>query len=237
MAITPVTIIANMRRIVKINTSQYSDNEALEDLNTIKDELWTWIISKVQDRYNWERWTANTTALQWEYSIPTVASNTAWAKLLNWISIAYNSENYTKIWTIKYIQAREVNPNWLDYDWDYYSENQSEDDPIYYVADNSFFIAPIPRTSITNWIKLTWIRKIPDYTLSTTEVDMKLPIDVLRNLVYWLVVFWYMCKPADDWTINNAEARWIKKREESIRWLEIRVDTPTTFLYPDQNEE
>lgn len=237
MAITPETIIAQMRRIAKVNLAQYSDANALEDLNMLKDELWTWIVSQVQDKYNWERWSTESVALHWEYTLSEVTSTTAWTKLLNWVSISYKDTTYTNIWWLKYIQAREVNPNGLDNDWDYYSENQSEDDPIYYVADNSFFIAPIPRVSITNWIKLTWIRKIPDYTLTTTEAEMKLPIDVLRTLFYGLIVTWLMNKWADDWDINNAENRWIRKRNEAIKSLEVRTDKPVTFLYPDQNKE
>lgn len=235
---TPVTLISQMRRIVKVDTNQYEDSEALADLNTLKDEFWSWIVTKVQDKYNWEKWSTDSIALQSEYTIPTVASTTAWAKLLNWVSIVYNtSENtYTDTWWLKYIPAVEVNPNWLEYDWDYYVENQSEDTPIYYVADNSVFIAPAPRTWITNWIKLTWIRKIADYTLATTEAEMKLPKDQQNALLYGLIMFGYMNKPADDWTINNAEARWLRKRDEAIRSLEIRVDTPTILKYPEEQE-
>jgi hypothetical protein len=95
-------------------------------------------------------------------------------------------------------------------------ENQSELDPIFFKSDKSYFIAPAPRTAITNWIKLTWIRNIPDYTLSTSEADMMLPVDIIQALTYWLVVHWLENKGADDWIINNAEARRQMKRDEAL---------------------
>lgn len=234
---TAQKIVDQMRRIAKVDTSQYTDANALIDLNTLKDEFWSAIVTTVQEDYNWERWTTSSVALQSEYTLSTVAYNTAWTKILKWVAISYDWDTYTNTSWIIYKQARLVNPYTLNYDWDYYVENQSEEDPIYYVADNSFFIAPAPTTAVTNWIKLTWIRKIPDYTLTTTEADMKIPVDVQQALVFWLVVFWLMNKWTDDNTINNAEARWIRKRAEAIKSLETRVENPIFLKYPDEVTE
>ena len=233
---TAQKIVDQMRRIAKVDTSQYTDANALIDLNTLKDEFWSAIVTTVNEDYNWERWTTSSVALQSEYTLNTVAYNTSGTKVLKWVSINYDAKTYSETSTLTYRKAREVNPYTLDIDWDYYVENQSEEDPIYYVADNSFFVAPAPRTAVTNGIKLTWIRKIPDYTLSTTEADMKIPVDQQNALVYGLVVHWLMNKWADAGTINDAEARWIRKRTEALKSLETRVETPTFFLYPDQQE-
>lgn len=53
----------------------------------------------------------------------------------------------------------------MELDWDYYKNNQSELNPVYYVSDNSIFIAPIPQSAVTDGIKMTGIRKIADYEL------------------------------------------------------------------------
>lgn len=234
---TPAAIIAQMRRIAKVDTSQYSDANALIDLNTLKDEFWSAIVTTVNESYNWDRWTADTVALQSEYTLPAVAFDTAWNKLLKWISMNYDSETYPETWELIYVKAREINPNTLDKDWYYYTEYQSEEDPIYFIADNSFFIAPAPRTAITWGIKLTWIKKIPDYELTTTEANMKITVDQQNALVYGLVVHWLMNKWADANIINDAEARWIRKRTEALKALETRLETPHFFLYPDQHQE
>jgi len=232
---TPQSIIDQMRRRVKVDTSQYTDADALKDLNTLKDEFWSALITNVAEDYNWDRWFVNLTTTDSEYSIPTVAYNTAWTKILKQVAISYEWDTYKETWNIQYTPAREVNPNTLEHDWFYYVEKQDKKDPIYFVADNSLFIAPSFRTAwLVDRIKLTWIRKIPDYSLTTTEADMKISVDQQQALVYGLMIDWYFNKWVDDNTINNAAVRWENKKQEAIRTLSVRVESPTTFKYPDE---
>jgi len=234
--ITAAAIIAQMRRRCKVDTSQYTDANALIDLNTLKDEFWSALITELPESYNWERWTVDNTTTNTEYLMPDVAYNTAWSKALKGVAVSYEWETYSETWLIQYVPAREVNPNTLGEDWYYYAENQSKDDPIYFVADNSYFIAPSFRTaSLANRIKLTGIRKIADYTLATTEADMKIPVDQQQALVFGLMIDWYFNKWVDDNTINNAEARWERKKTEAIMTLSNRVENPSQFTYPDDN--
>ena len=53
-----------------------------------------------------------------------------------------------------YTPAIEVNPYTLPYDWQYYKQEQSQDKPIYYVADKSIFIAPMPTEARLNGLKI-----------------------------------------------------------------------------------
>lgn len=231
---TPAAIIAQMRRRVKVDTSQYSDANALIDLNTLKDEFWSALITKVWEDYSWERWKVDLTSLISEYKMPEVAYNTAWAKLLKGISINYNGNTYTDTGLLEYNKAREVNPNTLEHEWNYYIENQSESDPMYFVADNSYFIAPAFRTAwLVDRIKLTWVRKIADWTLATSESAMKIPVDQQQALVFGLMMDGYFNKWVDDNTINNAEARWEKKKLEAINSLSVVVENPVNFEYPE----
>jgi len=232
---TAAHLIAQMRRRVKVDTSQYTDANALIDLNTLKDSFWSEVVTNIPESYNWDSWKVDNTTLISEYQIPEVAYDTAWAKKLKAISMNYNWDTYTNSGLPIYIPAREVNPATLEHQWNYYAENQSTSDPIYYVADNSYFIAPAFRESnLSERIKLTWIRKIPDYTLATTEAEMKIPVDQQQALVFWLMIDWYFNKWVDDNTINNAEARWIRKRDEAISQLSNRVENPTTFELPNE---
>ena len=232
---TAAAIIEQMRRIAKVDTSQYPDEKALIDLNTLKDEFWSAIVS-IKRKFNFEIWTSSSIELQSEYTLSEVAYNQAWTKQLSSVSINYNGETYENTWKIKYIQADRVNPYDLPYDWDYYVENQDEKKPLYYVADNSYFIAPAPLIAVTNWIKLTWIRKIPDYELTTTEQEMRIPVDQQKDLVFWLAVYWLMNKWVNDNIINNAEARWERKKATALYNLESRVEeNPFLWEFPDDS--
>jgi hypothetical protein len=233
---TPTEIITQMRRLAWVGTSQYSDADAIKDLNTLKDSFWTAILSEIQERYNWEKWKANTIALQSEYTLALVAYNTAWTKLLNGVSISYDWETYSETGELKYEKCTLVNPNTLPYDWSYYVENQSEDEPLYYVSDNSIFIAPAPRTVVSNGLKLVWIRKIANYSDSTTEAEMKLPVDTHQAMVFGLVWYWLMNKRVDVNLINDAKNNWKQERQEAIKWMKTRVDNPVFMLYPEEND-
>lgn len=229
---TPATIYAQVQKKAFVDTNQYLQADFLADINMAKDEFWSAIVSRLEEDYNWEKWTTDSVALQSEYTIPTVAYNTAWAKVLKWVSVNYNNENYTNTWAKIYLKARLVNPQSLEFDWDYYVENQSNEDPIYYVADNSFFIAPAPQTAVTNWIKLTWIRKIPDYTITTTESEMKIPVDFQQVLVYATIPQALMNKWEDENTIQTRLNRYEQKKKEAIQNMSMRVEWPVTMTYP-----
>ena len=236
---TPATIIAQMRRVAKVNTDQYSDANALIDLNTLKDEFWSAIINSIDENYNYDTWTATTVDLQSEYWIPNVAYNAAGAKILTGVAINYDGETYTDTSALKYYKCELIDPKSLENDWNYYVENQEPTKPIYFVSDNSVFIAPCPRSGegAASRLKLSGIRKIPDYTLSSTEADMKLPVDQHQTLGFGMIVFGLMNKGVDDGIINNAEARWLRKKSEAIESLKQRVSWPVFMTYPENEED
>jgi len=178
-------IISRARKIAKYTTSNYSDLEALEDLNEIKDEFWAEIVSRLEEDYNWEEWKTSSVSGQAEYTLPPLTSTSDGTKALKTVAISYGTATYDD-GTLQYVKAKLVNPANLELDWDYYKNNQSELDPIYYVSDNSIFIAPTPQSNIPSAIKMTGIRKIPDYTLTSVEVDIGIPVDFHRVLVFGL---------------------------------------------------
>ncbi len=232
---TITQIIAQMRRIVKVDTSQYSDANALIDVNRIKDELWSAILtSNFELLLNYQIWTVDITVVnQSEYTIPTISYNTAGTKIVTGVSIAYKTDTYIQTGKLKYIPVKEVNLQWLERDWSWYEENQREDEPIYFRADNSIFVAPVPRIAITGGIRIRGIRKIPDYTLSTTEAEIMLPVDIQSTLVYGLCVSWHENKWSEESLIINSENRYDKKRMEAIKGLDTTDDEVTYFTYPE----
>lgn len=176
-------IIARARRVAKYQVSNLSDTGALELLNVIKDEFWAEIVSRLEEDYNWEEWKASSVAGQAEYTLPPLTSTSDGTKALKTVAIAYGTEVYSD-GGLKYEKASLVNASSLSRDWDFYENTQSQLNPIYYVSDNSIFIAPKPTVAVTNGIKMTGVRKIPDYALNTLEQDVKIPVDFHRVLVF-----------------------------------------------------
>lgn len=61
----PTTLILRARRLYNVkDLSDWSDNDALSDLNELKNNFLSSLISAVEEDWNWEKWTANTVSLQ-----------------------------------------------------------------------------------------------------------------------------------------------------------------------------
>lgn len=237
---TPAVMITNARRFAHVNTTQYSDASAYLDLNHRKDELWNKIVNKgISSYYNWEEWTTDTVALQGEYTLEIPTSTVAGQKTLNNVYINYDWETYTNTWVLKYIKAKEVDPKNLDYEWGFYQENQSQDFPMYYQKDNSIFIAPIPLSwdAGTGRLQLEGIRKIADWSASTTEIQTKFPIEYHYIFELWLQPYALMSKGVDDVTINNARVTYLNAAREMVEQMTSRSETPFNNTYPDENKD
>lgn len=236
MAFTPSTIISRARRLYNINTSQWSDADALSDLNELKNNFQSELINAVEEDWNWELWTADTVALQWEYTLPSVWASTAWAKQIKQVSICYDASTYENTGKIVYTPCKVVNPNTLDQHWSWYEENQSQDNPIYFIADDSLFIAPIPLSweAWANYLELRGIKSIPDYTLSTTESEMVFPLDIQQIFVQWLEPYVMRTKWMDRNEINASIAEYERLKKQKIKQMTARLESAWYMLYPDQ---
>lgn len=229
----PTKIESLVRRYTWVNTSQYSQAEFLEDLNMVKDIFWnkivaTWLWKRYYDIIN-----TNSVFNQTEYVLPIVSSTTASIKTIKWVDICYDWKTYPTTWELIYIPATEVNPHQLPYDWEYYKVNQSPENPIFYAADKSVFIAPVPDKDITNWVKIEWIKKIADYDIDTTEADMKIDIDYHSILLLWVIPYALMSKRVSIWEIQKAQNDYTQAETIALRSLEEMVDWPWQMKYPD----
>lgn len=230
-----VDIEAQIRTRTWVSTGQYSQAQFLLDINEAKDEFWSAVVAKLNNDRNWDSWKADNTSLISEYAMPTVAYDTAWAKVLSWVAVNYTGDTYTTTWLPIYIPARLVSPDGLEHEWNYYVENQSTDDPMYMIADNSYFIAPSFReANLADRIKLTWIRKIPDYTISTTEAEMKISVDFQRLLIWAVMPLALMAKRADANDIQKAQNDYESKKVIAIQNLSQRKEWPITMELPNE---
>jgi len=225
-------VLERARRIFNCSTSQYTDAQMLDDLNVVKDNLWTSLISIANEWYGWQKWTTNLVAGQWEYTTAEITSTTEWTLKLDWVSVCYNGKMYDWTTNLIYIPCKLVPYNSLKYDWSYYENTQDATQPIYTVKDNSYMIAPLPKTTIGNGIQLTWVRNLVDYTLSTT--DLKIPLNYQEILVDGLWPYCYSQKVMKQEEIQ-ARQEYERRRDITIQRLWDRVETPFYASYPWEN--
>lgn len=173
--------------------------------------------------------------------MPEVSASLAGAKKMMDVGINYDGSTYKDTGALAYRKAKQVDPSGLKYPWNYYVENQSQESPIFYVSDKSFFIAPAPRaTQIgAGRIQISGIRNIPDWTIATTsaEIEKYFPIDQHDVLQFGLHYYVYLSKQQSDDALNSRAA-WKLMLEESAIDLSDRVVAPFFAQYPTEiNEE
>jgi len=78
------------RELTHTNSSDYPDTRLLPFLNAVKDDFWSYIITGVSSKYNWDRWTITATVVnQSEYVIPAAATDSEGNLKINTVSVCY----------------------------------------------------------------------------------------------------------------------------------------------------
>lgn len=185
MAALTVNSLYNRVVAQAYTTSDYTSTLFLEDLHIITQDFWSEVVSLQKAQRNWDIWTADTVALQDEYTKPPITSTSVGVETIENLAIAYQSDTYTGTGNLQYTPARIATDSERA-NWEFCLENQSNLDPIYFERDGSIFIAPDPRTSEvgTNRLQIKGIKSIASgsWTTATTETETKLPLYVLEVL-------------------------------------------------------
>jgi hypothetical protein len=231
---TPVEIITTAREWANTPSTVASDSIALRYLNMRKDDLWSAFVSRADQDFNWEEWTSDTVASQTEYTIPTVSRTSYGAKAIHGVEVTYDGDTWYK--------AREVGTAGLVEPWAYYVANQDCEDPVFRVSDNSVFVAPAATTTQagTGRLKMIGIRNIIDFTINgvdgasatTTEANMKFPLDRQKTLVFGLCAD--LCRfrsKFDD--AARWEAQYTAEKAEYVSQASKRTATSFTANYPE----
>ncbi len=229
----PQTIIDRARRLSSTSSKYYSDADAIADLNQVKNDVWSTIVTYVNENMYWQEFFTTPVVGQAEYTLPPISSTLTGMKKIKDLKIAYDATPYTGTSVLQYVMAKEISPSTLQYPWSYYEEFQNPKTPLYYVADNSFFIAPTVTTAVTNGIVITGIRNIADYNLTTTtEDDMIIPLDQQELLTYGLIPYIFDMKTMFPES-QAAMAKYESMKQKMISNLSERVIAPFQNQFPD----
>jgi hypothetical protein len=208
MAYTPLTVITEALELSHTTLDQIGGSNAIGQatclrwLNKVKDKFWSGIVTAVGEDFRWQQWTTNSVVGQSEYPMLEVATDRAGTKKIESVYVAYDNTLYANTSKLEYTKCTLVTRTSLEREWEWYEANQPANKPLYIIADNSIFIAPLPTVAITNGIKLTGIRKIVDYTSDTDETGMGITSEYSSVLVQGLIPYIYRFQGK----INEANA-------------------------------
>lgn len=224
------------RELSNVSEADYSDTRLLPFFNRVKDDLWSYLITWVNEDYNWDIWKTTSVVNQSEYVIAEAATDSLWVLQINWVSINYDWETHDD-WSLKYIKAKRVRLWNLSEDWEYYTNNQSKSNPIYYIADKSIFIAPHPSSAEawSNRIKLKWIKSIVDYTTSTVEANIWIPSFLFDILIQWVLPYIHR----SEWRKDEASfelKEYKEQRDLAVKKFSERDQWTYYMTLPDEQE-
>lgn len=161
-----------------LKEAQVNATQLLGWFNLIRRDVARTIISDVNENFFFQIWTTDLVAgsENGEYKFPSVTANSrAMTKLIG-LSVKTASDK-------KFIKATEVDITNMGADWDNILSQQAKTSPVYFIADNSVFLAPAYKaedliTPTNNkQLKLYGIAKVEDLALNAPEADILIPSD------------------------------------------------------------
>lgn len=239
MAFTPLAVITEALEMSHTTLDQigWSDvigqEKCLRWLNKAKDKFWSWVVTAVGEDFGWQQWTTPSVAGQSEYPTLEVASDRAGTKKIEAVYVAYNNSTYENTGKLQYTKCALVTRTSLEREWEWYEANQPTDRPLYIIADNSIFIAPVPTIAISTGIKLTGIQKIPDYSETTQEAEMVITSEYSYILVQGLLPYIYRFQGKIN-EANAETAEYERLETKALYDLGDRITWPMYSKYPDE---
>lgn len=204
-----ITLASIKTRLVARNflDPTYTDDIFLEDAHYIAQDIWSTIQYAKRGDYSFDIWTWDTVSLQDEYSIKTgVTSTTTGVDFVESVSIERDSDTYVDTGDKTYKLCRTATAN-ERLDWVRLLQEQDSEDPIYFYADGSIFIAPDIRTTEAGVgrLRITGVRSLASWSwaTATTETGIKLPLFMFDVLFYGLKWKSSEFKSRDTAVINN----------------------------------
>ncbi len=235
MDINPILDLAIDQAWVTLGNFPYT--RTIVYLNRVKDDFFTVLITAAGEEINWDIWEANSVINQSEYVLPEAASDAEWNLKIDAISISYKWE-LNEDGSLKYKKARQVSLWNLTRNWNFYRNNQSQEDPIFYVADQSIFIAPTPITddwAITDGIEIKWIKSIPDYEVAWLASTIKLPYYVHEVLVQGVIPYIHKANKRKTDAFDE-KAEYERQRDLAVEKVKNRYTSPLFMNYPNEKE-
>lgn len=157
-------LISLARTLTHTNSSQVTGIQALEFINIIYHKVAWAIISRVDEDFFWDTFTADTVANQNEYVMPLASATVAWMDKINRVEVKWAStDTYTTIvWADTLDSYKQRSDAKLQTDI-------STQDAWFDLRDGSLFLYPKPTNSITGGIKINWIVTLIDLLTGWAE--------------------------------------------------------------------
>lgn len=214
----------------------------LRNFNISRKDVGNTIIKDVSENFFQDFWIRDAIADQNNGEYPYPEADVDSKGMLKcqalYVKYKYTDQNY--------IKAEEVNIADLPYDWDWYLVNQPKNQPIYFIGDNSFFLAPLhsaedlcdinsenPDPSGNSMIKAVGLVKFVDLLITDEEDKMLIPEDFHDLIALGMEKGIYKSRGNRDEALLSSREYTIEK-ENMVDTLTNRDESKMIAKVPDE---
>lgn len=218
-------IIQQARDRTGITASEYSDNNAVRDLNfsyyKIRQE-----IAQVDRNYWFQEWSQTLTGWVNRYSLLLPSAGIFGQIKIDQVLLKYDT-------TQKYhTQAQEIDWNNVDMDDKRLEDTTPKTKPYYIIDNNDIVIYPMPKVSVWNGLRLKAYRRPYDLTIASVESDILLEKEYHDILTYYLIISLYRQAKQID-LLQFSQSEYDRKKMEMMRNIKKRSVRPMKGIQTD----
>jgi len=213
--------------------AQFPDTDGIRVFNIAYEKVGQQLISNIAENYFQEIWTRDAAEVseKGEYPYPTASSIAAGMVKLSRLDVK------TIPTDIYYTKAREVDIKTLNYSWDYYLANQPTSDPIFYIGDNSFFVAPLFSDDRyggvgNKQIKATGIKKLIHLEETDLEAAILVPSEFHDVIALGMEEYIYKAAGKRD-DAGASKNEFLMELANTVSLLSDRDQSPTFGELPN----
>lgn len=208
--------INKARRQVHASSFNYTNDDALLDLNHRRQDMISKIQSEIDEGWFWTWGTGSTVIWQNEYEIENIDSTRV-------NQIESLSVKWTATWEFEKIDY--IHPNSLEHDLDKYKTTAT---PFYFIKDKSVFLYPSPTEAVTWGFKAYCVIQPADLLIGDT--DNTIPPRFHQNYIDWMCADYYYSQGNEQkWAFY--EAKYEKACQNMIKVMKARNQQPVKRVY------
>ena len=195
-------------------------------MNIAYKDFWVDIVD-LDKNYGWDKWTTDIVSDRNEYILKQPDGTKPdrkdkWGmEKIETVSIKYDTTD------VDFDLCDITDYDYLDFNIEYYEENQPQDDPFVIISDNSIFVYPTPDTNVTNGLELQGIRSPFDLDATTTSsLDILVPKAHREVIAIGMKQYAYAKRMLLN-EKNDAIMEYKDAKKKALMQLSTRKTTPT----------
>lgn len=220
------TIFARARRLINVNSIQWTDTDMLLDANVIYHDIVETIVNAVWEDLMIRAFNADSVTGQSAYDLQEATALVVWHKKIKRVSVQYSStDTYPKV-------LNEVAQNWLPLALEYYEQNTATADAFFFLNGNKIHIFPAPSEDIIDAIEIKSAITPIDLVTGWAEALNLIPRQFHDTLVQGMIQF----ELQHLWKINeknDAISNYERLKNDLVTKLSDRITAPLYWLQPD----